>query len=317
MKYNFQYLLSEDDITKLRKHLARASFYYVNESNEKVMDIQMTNTLRREFPMDIFCSAEFSQDFDTFLETRKKPYYKIYDYLLEDKASNVDIYASPLDIDFKTDLSVSVAKKTLPKIQGKPTLVEYYEIKRFQFDENGAPVMNPLTNAPNIEYINKICEVSFDFTYDPFGFIVEKIANLRWVMTDETVSEVSKNIGELFDPLLDNEKRIAEGTMRRQAIVDGLQLPALAFLGQSYPDKNTIELLTIGRAFLDKYDEDFRDFVEKSLSVVDPQDPNFGKKVIIVKIEQATDEWLDNTVTLDGQNFFTPRQYIISELDIS
>jgi hypothetical protein len=253
--------------------------------------------------------AMFGDTFDNYFEQYKVFPYKIYS-LLKNPDEQDDL-TTPKDIDFKSDLTISLQKKTLPKVQGKPTAVEYYEKKYYQTDENG--LVLDATGNPVVIYENIICRIDFQLSYDPLGFISSKIAMLQWYREDGSVDySTGKDLGKLYDPVLDHEARIMEGKQRRQAIVDGLQLPVLGILFMIYPTKSQLEVLSIGREFLNRLDEDFRDFVEKSLSVTDPEDPNFGRKVILVKIEEQPDPWLD--VDLGG---FTLRAMLLAELDTS
>ena len=256
----------------------------------------------------------FGTTFDAYFDQYKHSPFKIYDFLKEDVGTH-QRFVYPAGVDFKTDLKFTLAKKTLPKVHGKPTSVEYYEKKYFETDGDGNIVINPATGNPNTIYENIICRIDFVLVYDSLGFQIQKVANLDWYREDGTVSGAPKDLGYVLDPVLDHEARIAEGKQRRQAIVDGLQLPVLGMLFAIMPvidpALTQVDIINMGRVFLKTYKADFDDFVDESLSVTDPEDPNFGKKVIVVKMEQATDIWLD----IDIGGGITPRAVIISELD--
>lgn len=220
------------------------------------------------------------------------PYYKIYDFL--SPALIVDKYKAPLDIDFKTMLNQMLAKKTLPKVNGKPTVVEYYETY-----ENGS-------------WINLICRRTFDLTYDAGGFITQKIDLLEWFLTDGSLGEGSKDLGRKFDAIVDMEARIEEGKYRRGSIVNGLQLPILAALLETAP---TLEgedmamkqgrMILVGRDFLTIHKDGFENFIDHS------------DKAIITEIagdSHPEHSWLTNAVPSWGGARVV--DYILNELNI-
>lgn len=262
--------------------------------------------------LDIISQRAFSLDFDDQFEQYAVAPFKIFQFLK--RPDEYDKFAHPAGIDFKTDLKITLKKKTLPKIHGKPTSVEYYEKKYFQLDSEGAIALDPYGNPITI-YENLICRVDFTLTYDTLGFLLQKKAMLDWYREDGTVSGNPKDLGDVLDPVLDHTRRIQEGKQRREAIIDGLQLPVLGMLQgimpAIQPSISSLEILNLGRQFLKFYKQDFDDFIDESLSIDDPDDPNFGKKVLVVKMEQATDIWLD--VDLGGG--ITPRLFIINEID--
>jgi hypothetical protein len=224
-------------------------------------------------------------------------------------------YEAPTDIDFKTQLSSNLHKKLGPKTNAVPSWAEYYEIKRPSTDSEGDFQLDEFGNVV-FEYINLVARIDFELIFDSSGFILEKKAILKWYREDETISSESKNIGRLYDPILDYEARISEGKLRREAIVDGLQLPVLNRLAQILSDKEPLEIITIGREFMDKFDEDFRDFIDKSRSILDSQNVDFGKKVAWVKIRDYSDTFDDTWLDYDFGGGETIRQLILNELDI-
>lgn len=256
--------------------------------------------------LDIISQAKYQMQFDEWIEQYAIYPFKIYKWLTNKKVA--DTYALPSDIDFTTDLSIMLHKKLLPKVKGKPTSCEYYEEKQFRV-ENGNLVLDSNGN-PIIDYTNLVCKIVFELTYDSFGFIVQRKEKLYWYRENGDISEEYKDIGRIFDPTLDHEARIQEGKERRGSIVDNLQLPILGLLKLAYPTKTAIEVLGIGRAFLAGYDQDFRDFINSSLSVTDSNSPDFNKKVIYVKIRDSDEVWLDLAIPAIGT---TIRQYLLNE----
>ena len=221
--------------------------------------------------------------------TKKKPYYLIYD-LLPNK-ENYNIYEIPYSIDFITQLTSKLKKKTLAKVQGKPTSVEYYQ------------------NYSNGFYSDIILRRDFVLIYDSGGFITEKQDVVRWYMSDGSISSATKNIGQLYDPILDMEARIKEGKTRRGSIIDGLQLPVLAGLLESQPNEagDTFEMkkarmILIGRAFIQRYSKVFIDFIDHS------------DKSVVQAMWDADEEWLD--VPIPSWGGYTIRGYILNEINI-
>jgi hypothetical protein len=279
---------------------------------------ELSKVKQSEFALNRACQSFFGNNFENWSNGYKQEPFKLYKFMIDDRiwkdGYGQEKYEPPFNVDFKTELGQQLHKKMLPKEQGKPTRVEYYEIKRPEADGVGGIKLDPF-GRPIFEYINLVASIDYTLTYDSLGFILEKVATLRWYRTDDSVSEESKNIGRLFDPILDFELRIEEGKLRRESIVNSLQLPVLDKLREIFPDLDTLGLLTVGRVFLDKFDEEFRDFIDKSKSITDTNSVDFGKKEIWVKIRDhgdSEDSWLDQDLG-DGD---TIRQFILDELDI-
>ncbi len=228
---------------------------------------------------------------ETLLE-KQKHHYKIYEFLgdspnLGDLTDNP--WRFPYDIDFTFMLTQKLAKRTLPKVQGKPTSTEYYQ----SYD--------PVTGV----YDNIIARVDFDLTYDVLGFITKKEALLKFYKSDGSVDHTRfKDIGRSYDAIYDAEYRIKEGVLRRQSIVDNLQLPILGVLQAVFPDTPMTAVVQLGRDFLDRYEREFDLFIKAS------------KKDIIEMITSAPDTWLEAPFPPAGPGV-TVRQYLIFELSIS
>lgn len=256
--------------------------------------------------LDIISQAKYQKQFDEWIEQYAIYPFKIYKWLSNKKVA--DTYAVPYDIDFTTDLSIMLHKKLLPKVKGKPTSCEYYEKKQIRI--NNGQVVYDASGNPIIDYTNLVCKIVFELSYDVYGFIIQRKEKLYWAKEDGSFSTEYKDIGRIFDPVLDHEARIQEGKERRGSIVDNIQLPIFGMLKMIFTNKTATELLLMGRDFLAKYDQDFRDFVNSSLSVSDINSPDFNKKVIYVKIRDASETWLDSQVPTLG---ITIRQYLLNE----
>ncbi len=316
-----RYSLTKEDVDNIRKGLPKnVTVCYMNGVNYE-MDYGIISNLKSLFAIDVIINTNFEEtNFADWLKNREIPYYKIYAYVSGGVKDNADIYRLPSDIDFKSDLYLTLEKKILPKIKGVPTSVEYYE-KKEVFLVNG---------RPSTEYSDIICRVDFSLYYDLNGFIFKKDAILKWYLSDDTLCNIncdkyvvgstctlcSKNIGDTFDPILDSAKIIEEGVNRRRTIYNELQIPALAFLQAIFPTYNQLELIGLGRDFMSFYKADFDSFIYESLTVLDPADPFFGKKVIVKKMAlDTTHAWLDSVANL-GFGDISPRQFLMGSLDL-
>ena len=108
-------------------------------------------------------------------------------------------------------------------------------------------------------------------------------------------------------------------------MVNNLQVPTLTFmlhallpLGEQQTD-----ILMKGRDFLDRYENEFNRFVDNSSTITDNQDPDYGKKSVVVQLEDTNDVdginhgnnyWLDKAPAIIGGA--TIRQFLIGEFSI-
>jgi hypothetical protein len=264
------------------------------------MDYGIVQVLKSKNGVDLIFSSNFGKKFDDWLDERREPYFRIYELFVGFIFNNC--YIPPYAIDFKSDLISSLHKKTGMKDKGKPTYVEYFSEKMI-VDTSGTTV-----------YQNKVARIDFELTYDVTGFILQKKALLRWYKSDDTLSEEFKDIGKVFDPVRDHEARIQEGITRREAIVDGLQLPVMGMLLRIfYGQKSQAEVIALGRQYLLKHEEGFRLFIKASIGVSDPTSPDYGKKLVAIDIENDDEFWLD-TVTDIGTGPITPRAFMLYSL---
>ena len=250
------------------------------------------NLIYENINVDRAFVSVFGKHMEDVLLTRRVYHYKIYEYLKDSptlKELAEDPWVYPYDVDFKTMLKVKLAKKVLPKHQGKPTSIEYYE----SYDS--------VTGV----YTGIIARIDFTLSYDSVGFITKKEALLRFYRADDTFEMGKyKDIGRSYDPIYDAELRIREGVIRRRSIVDNLQLPILGVLQAVSPGVPVSEVVLMGRSFLDRYRVEFDLFIKAS------------KKDIITKMSGATDPWLEAPFPPAGPGV-TVRMYLISELSIS
>jgi len=81
--------------------------------------------------------------------------------------------------------------------------------------------------------------------------------------------------------------------------------------------------LLLGRHFMDDYRTAFEDFKQNSSTITDAADPNYGKKTVVVKLEQEDSadyiQFLNVAPVVPNTPFdgtITIRQYLISEFSI-
>lgn len=170
--------------------------------------------------------------------------------------------------------------------------------------------------------INKVLEVNISYIRDGFGFASERTTIRKWVMNnggfhpDEKVTTKDYTINPI--------DQIVEGKRRRGNIVNDIQLPTLAFLVEVLsgpPDNLTqTEILLMGRDFMDRFDDEFKKFIDNSSTVTDDQDPDFGKKKVVVAFETAsttTDGWLLlNPLQLDPTGSTSILDYLVAQFSI-
>lgn len=79
-------------------------------------------------------------------------------------------------------------------------------------------------------------------------------------------------------------------------------------------------ILLTGRDFMDRHENYFKKFIDNSSSITDFEDPDFGKKTVVVAIENAsvtTDLWLDlKPLQLDPQGTVSIKDYLIGQFSI-
>ncbi len=209
------------------------------------------------------------------------------------------------NIDYKVEIVGGlVPKRTVTK--GEVTRVDWYRA----IDTSQVP-------------IDKVLTVDITYFRDPSGFATYRVTNRTWINRDGSLNPEIKITPKYY--YLNPADMIVEGLKRRKLLVNSIQIPVLTFmmetmlpLGHSQP-----EIIMMGRSFMDDYEPDFSRFIENSSSVNDPQDVNFGRKSIIVELEENAidgrnkdyNEWLDKKPASIG-GAISIRDYLRSEFDI-
>lgn len=211
------------------------------------------------------------------------------------------------NIDYKIDIASGfnlIPKRVVTK--GEVTQVKWFKT----LDASMVPVDLVLT-------------VDIAYTRDATGFATYRTTVRTWVNEDESQNEETKTTTKYY--FVNPSDMITEGYKRRKLLVQSIQIPTLTFMSEALmPSGYTQEaVVLLGRHFMDDYEADFSRFIENSSTITDPSDPNFGKKSVIVELENTDIEgrnkeyhlWLDGAPPSLG-GLTTIRQYLINEFDI-
>ena len=193
------------------------------------------------------------------------------------------------DIDYKTELNATLyPKRTF--VKGELQLVQWFSDSQLTYE---------------------IIRVEIVYTRDYFGFAQSRVTTRKWMNEDSTFNELTKVTYKSYT--INPVEQIIEGKTRRENIVNGVQLPTLQFM-MTTMQGNPSAILLMGRDFMDRFSLHFKNFIDNSSSITDLNNPNFGKKTVVVAFEEAaqtTDTWLNNAPQLLGGA--TILQYLSNE----
>ena len=219
--------------------------------------------------------------------------YRIYNYMEEHYDDDEDF---PFDVDFKTQLTVTLHKVTYPLLQGEPTHIIYYadytkaiEVCRIDFT-----ILRYDKNNPGEEPLH--------------GFIKQKIAALKFYKNDGTLSTDFKDLGRYYLYPDDIQLMLNEGVQKRGLIYENLKANVLgmlqATLGPGGANTHTLdEAKQVGVDFIASNKAGFDNYVDA-----------YNTQIITDLTNNSTDTWLDNVI--NPSPVTTIRQYMISELDL-
>jgi len=162
--------------------------------------------------------------------------------------------------------------------------------------------------------------LTVDITYnrDAVGFAIDRTTVRSWINGNGDVNPKIKTTKKKYN--INVEDAIAEGKRRRKNIVDAVQLPVISFMVETLAPLTIPEILLIGRAFMDDMEDFFNKFISNSSTITDIEDPNIGRKSIVVELERkaTTDAtWLNNTpLQLDPTGNTSILQYLVYEFSI-
>lgn len=225
---------------------------------------------------------------------------KIYTYAKEEA-----VHKHFHNIDYKKELNTSlIPKRTI--VKGEVTEVKWYASLNDQ-----------------MEPTNLILKVDIDYTRNASGFATSRIVRRTWINEDGSENVEAKITPKYY--FINPSDMIDEGLKRRKLLVNNLQLPTLTFMSEALMPKGYTQESVIlqAREFMDDYESEFSKFIENSSTITTPSDDNFGKKTVIVALEDSDPDgrnkdyniWMDAAPPSLG-GLVTIRQYIIGEFDI-
>lgn len=225
---------------------------------------------------------------------------KIYDI-----AKSEAVHKHFHNIDYKKELTQSlIPKRTVTK--GEVVNVKWYD----SLDGNGNPS-------------GLVIDVSIAYTRDANGFATSRVTTRTWYNKDGSENPEKKITNKYY--FVNPSDMIDEGLKRRKLLINSIQIPTLTFMSEvlmplGYSQESVV---LKGREFMDDYEGYFNKFVDNSSTVTDPADPNFGKKNIVVRLEDNSVDgpnadynlWLDQAPASLG-GLTTIRQYLVAEFSI-
>lgn len=294
------FLTKTRNISNLNRFLDEVKIH-----NSKIQYVLKFNEDELRFTLSEALTVQEDTDLDTFITnfndndiTLVVP--KIYS-ITKAEASTKHFH----NIDYKKELiHALIPLRTVTR--GEVTKVEWFK----SFDAEMKPT-------------DLIIKVDVEYSRDTTGFATSRVTTRTWINEDGTDNEELKTTNKYY--FVNPSDMIDEGLRRRKLLVNSIQIPTLTFMSEALMplgyEQGAVVLL--GREFMDDYENDFNKFVDNSSTITDPADPNYGRKSIIVQLEDNTAEgrnkdynlWLDKAPpSLGGAT--TIRQYLISEFSI-
>lgn len=175
----------------------------------------------------------------------------------------------------------------------------------------------------NMVPVEPILKTQIVYNRDPSGFALSRVTTRTWFNLDGSENEDKKVTVKYY--FVNEADMIDEGIKRRSLLVKSLQIPVMkgmtaALIPKGYSETSA---LLLGRHFMDDYRTAFEDFKQNSSTITDATDPNFGKKTIVVKLEQEDNadyiKFLNEAPVVVNTPFdgtMTIRNYLIGEFSI-
>lgn len=171
------------------------------------------------------------------------------------------------------------------------------------------------TNTPETPVI----KVSITYYRDASGFAMYRITVRQWYNEDGTLNPETKTSIKYY--YINKQDMIKEGIKRRDLLVNTIQIPVMTLMAEVLMPLGVTQISVVfkGRQFLDDYETVFNNFIKNSSTITDPAHTDYGRKTVIVSLENETRsqfvEWLDLAPnSLGGAT--TIRQYLINQFDI-
>jgi hypothetical protein len=274
---------------------AGSSFGFVSEQGWNIHD--SSSVAFYTFNINVTTQAAVGMTYNELIqacEPISNYHIKMYRYMdgVDDPFEKLKV---PKGHDYKAGLTTRLHLKRTT-VKGEVVKVDYYS---------------------DSELTDLVLTVEISYTRDAVGFATERTTTRKWVMENGDYHPDTKVTTKSYT---DNpEDQIKEGARRRQNIIDTIQPAVLGgmieVLGASM---NQLQILLMGRQFIDEFEGQFDRFVKASSTVTDPVDPNFGRKNIVVAFEQKAQEpeaaWMNSPSQLLGGA--TILQFLVNEFSI-
>lgn len=209
--------------------------------------------------------------------------YKIY-ALLEDGSQYKDGNRSrlPVDIDFKTSLTVDLFKEVIME-DGAPVYKQYYTDA--ELDENGTVV-----------YSNPIVKIEYEFDRDSISLARSCTQRFKWYDTEGNLSTEYKEVKDFFN----TSEKMAEAEQRRSNIIADLKVKTIGLLMYT-EELSQVDAADLGRPFLAAYKAEIYNYIDEA---------NTGFADEVGSASAETYPWLDNMTPYA----VTIRQFIVNAI---
>ena len=267
--------------SRLEITFSEGNYWWIDENIISYLDVDY----------DSIFQSLFTQNMQEYLDTRPT-WHDLNPKVYQLSSPKKEMHFHDLNYNMELDISL-YPKRTM--VQGEVTHVDWYA------DEL-------LTN--------KVIEVDVAYVRDANGFAVSRTTTRTWINGNDTPNPDVKVTHKNYT--INSIEQINEGKRRRGNIVNSIQIPTMGLMMEALmppPElKTQLEVILMGREFMDRFEEEFNKFIDNSSTVTDSLDPNFGKKSVVVALENASDAWLDSTPPSAGGA--TIRQYLIAQFSI-
>lgn len=208
------------------------------------------------------------------------PEYKIYSLLVDSK--DMDRKKLPVDIDFKTGLSVNLYKEVTME-DGAPVYKKYYT----------AAVMN---ENGSIAYSNPVVRIDYTFERDSISLAKSCTQKFRWYDTNDNLSEEYKEVKDYFNA----SESMDEAEQRRSNIISDLKVKTIGLL--MYTEQlSQAAAAELGRSFLAAYKVEIYNYIDEA---------NTGFMDAVENASADIYPWLENMTSYN----ITIRQFILNGL---
>jgi hypothetical protein len=209
--------------------------------------------------------------------------YKIYDLLASNSPFiNVVRTSLPVDIDFKTGLSVDLYKEVIMS-GGAPVYKKYYTNASI----DGAGV---------VTYSNPIVKIDYTFVRDSISLAKSCMQKIYWYDTDGGLSAQYKPVENFFT----YAESIEEAELRRSNIINDLKVKTIGLL-MITESITQVAASDIGKIFLAAYKPEIINYIDEA---------NPGFVVAVAAASIVTYPWLENMTPYS----ITIRQFILNGL---